>query len=52
MLKFCAGLMKMQLKKLIEWCKQGPPKAEVEDLIVKDVKPNAKYLKIFQYYIE
>jgi len=26
------------IKKLIEWCRQGPPKAEVKDVIVSDAK--------------
>lgn len=28
------------LQQLINWCKQGPPKADVEDVVVKDIKPD------------
>ena len=29
-----------EIAQLIEWCKQGPPRAEVEDVEVKDAKPD------------
>ena len=29
-----------EIDQLIEWCKQGPPRAEVEDVEVKDAKPD------------
>lgn len=28
------------LEQLILWCKQGPPKAEVKDVEIKDAKPD------------
>ncbi|HEX5155424.1 MAG TPA: acylphosphatase [Parafilimonas sp.] len=29
-----------KIAQLTEWCKQGPPRAEVEDVEVKDAKPD------------
>ena len=29
-----------EVAQLIEWCKQGPPRAAVEDVEVKDAKPD------------
>jgi acylphosphatase len=29
-----------EIAQLIEWCKEGPPRAEVEDVEVKDAKPD------------
>ncbi|MBL7739317.1 MAG: acylphosphatase [Chitinophagaceae bacterium] len=26
-----------QLKKLIQWCKQGPPRARVDDVVIKEL---------------
>ena len=28
---------KEQLEKLVDWCRQGPPKAQVRNLIVKEI---------------
>ncbi|MBL7743635.1 MAG: acylphosphatase [Chitinophagaceae bacterium] len=28
----------VQLQELIEWCKQGPPKAKVTDVMVKEIE--------------
>lgn len=39
------------IKKLIEWCWQGPSKAEVNDVIVIDIN-NVEDLKIFNIYRE
>jgi acylphosphatase len=39
------------IKKLIEWCRQGPPKAEIKDVMVEDAEMNES-LKNFYIYRE
>jgi acylphosphatase len=37
------------IKKLIEWCRQGPPKAEVKDVIVEDTETNESFKNFYIY---
>ena len=39
-----------EVDQLVEWCKQGPPRAEVKEVTVKDAKPDSSIKHFFITY--
>jgi acylphosphatase len=37
------------IKKLIEWCREGPAKAEVKDVMVEDAEMNESFKNFYIY---